>query len=110
MDIVAKTQDGGVSNTAITNLVGDGTALNVNLGFNPRYVSIINVTDQITYEWYMGMAATQTLKTVAAGTRTLDTTSAIVPRGTISGGSPRGFGCPAAVNLAGKSLMVMAHG
>jgi hypothetical protein len=34
--------------------------------------------DRIEYEWFSGMAADTTLKTVAAGTRTLDTGDAAV--------------------------------
>lgn len=44
------------------------------LGFSPQYVCWENATDRIKYEWYKGMANGTTLKTVAAGTRTLDTT------------------------------------
>lgn len=111
MDHIAKTQDGGVSNTAVTTFTGDGTALSLSLGFNPRYVQLVNLTDRTTYEWYMGMANGETIKTVAAGTRTLDTAdAAITPRGTISGGSFRGCTVPAAVNITGKRFAVLAHG
>jgi hypothetical protein len=44
-------------------------------GFKPRYVCIDNVTDRIKYEWYHGMASTDYVKTVAAGTRTIATDS-----------------------------------
>jgi hypothetical protein len=37
-------------------------------------VKVINMTDVIVWEWHRGMAATNTLKTVAAGTTTVDTT------------------------------------
>jgi len=43
------------------------------LGYSPQYVCWLNATDRIQYEWYKGMANGTTLKTVAAGTRTLDT-------------------------------------
>lgn len=46
-------------------------------GFLPRYFRWVNLTDRIEYEWYEGMAADTTLKTVAAGTRTLETTDGI---------------------------------
>ena len=52
-------------------------AMTITVGFYPRYIRVINLTDRIEYEWIKGMAATQTLKTVAAGTRTLDTNSEI---------------------------------
>lgn len=43
------------------------------LGFSPRYVRWVNETDRIEYEWFDGDTNGTTLKTVAAGTRTLDT-------------------------------------
>ncbi len=47
----------------------------VNLGFTPKYICWENVTDRIKIEWYEGMAANTSIKTVAAGTRTLETTN-----------------------------------
>lgn len=61
-------------------------AYSVDIGFRPRYICFEDVTDRIKFEWYEGMALTNTIKTVAAGTRTLDTSSAIVvPAGTSGG-------------------------
>ena len=45
----------------------------VSLGFTPKYVVWENVTDRVKIEWYEGMAANTSIKTVAAGTRTLET-------------------------------------
>ena len=56
----------------------DGNDTIINVGFAPRMVKIYNMTDAITWEWCEGMAATITLKTLAAGTQTADTNSAIV--------------------------------
>lgn len=47
----------------------------INTGFDPRYICIENVTDRVKLEWYKGMTANTWIKTVAAGTRTLDTTA-----------------------------------
>ena len=52
---------------------GTPAAATITLGFNPQYFCWLNATDRIQYEWYKGMANGTTLKTVAAGTRTLDT-------------------------------------
>ena len=57
--------------TAIT--VADSVV--VSLGFTPKYVCWENVTDRVKIEWYEGMAANTSIKTVAAGTRTLETTN-----------------------------------
>lgn len=47
----------------------------VETGFQPRFVEWENLTDRIKIEWQEGMTTSQCLKTVAAGTRTLDTTA-----------------------------------
>lgn len=52
-------------------------AISKEIGFKPRYVCFENITDRIKYEWYEGMASTDYIKTVAAGTRTLGTDSAL---------------------------------
>lgn len=46
-------------------------------GFTPRVVRVHNLTDRISDEWYEGMTAATSLHTVAAGTRTLETTNGI---------------------------------
>jgi len=57
---------------------GDGAAKTLTIGFKPAYIRVLNFTDRIEYEKYNTMAAADTLKTVAAGTRTLETGSDIV--------------------------------
>ena len=62
-------------------VVFDATALTtteyvrIECGFKPRYVEWENLTDRIKKEWNEGMTSSQALLTVAAGTRTLDTTA-----------------------------------
>ena len=61
-------------------IVFDATAITaadsvvVFVGFTPKYVQWINTTDRVGGEWREGMAANSCLKTVAAGTRTLEVT------------------------------------
>lgn len=70
--------------TVVGTITYDATAITttdytrIATGFDARYVCIENVTDRIKLEWYKGMAANTWIKTVAAGTRTLDTTSAML--------------------------------
>ncbi len=45
------------------------------VGFKPKYVEWVNVTDRVSGEFYEGMAANSCIKTVANGTRTLEITS-----------------------------------
>jgi len=44
------------------------------VGFKPKYVQWVNMTDRVSGEYYEGMADNSCLKTVAAGTRTLEVT------------------------------------
>ena len=70
--------------TAFVKFVDDAAspaAYTATVGFTPSYVRYVNLTTRVEFEWYSGMAATYTLKTVAAGTRTADTGSGIVVSG-----------------------------
>ncbi len=52
----------------------------IECGFQPRFIEWENLTDRTKIVWQEGMTTSQCLKTVAAGTRTLDTTAlAVVP-------------------------------
>jgi len=68
----------GINRSAFGTLTAAGAALTLDLGFEAKYVKFVNATDRIEYEKYAGMSATQTIKTVAAGTRTLDTADAAI--------------------------------
>lgn len=74
----ATAQDGGVSNFASGAFTSDNTATVVTLGFTPRWIKVVNTTDVIVWEKITGMAAANSVKTVTAGTTTIDTGSAIV--------------------------------
>jgi hypothetical protein len=69
---------GGVANFSSGSITSDNTAVTVNLGFAPRWVKVINSTDVIVWEKIEGMAAANSVKTVTAGTTTIDTGSAIL--------------------------------
>lgn len=49
--------------------------IEITVGFKPRRVRFVNLTDRIEVEWFEGMTADTCLKTAAAGTRTLETTN-----------------------------------
>lgn len=74
----ATTQAMGVVNFATGSVTGDGTAIEVTLGFKPRFIKALNITDVESWEKYEGMSDAQALKTVTAGTTTVDTASGIV--------------------------------
>ncbi len=69
----------GIVNRAVGRHINDAAeaAFTKTVGFQPRYVKVVNLTDRIQGEWYEGMAADSMIKTVAAGTRTLVTSDAI---------------------------------
>lgn len=46
----------------------------IDVGFKPRYVQWLNLTDRVGGEFHLGMADDSCLKTAAAGTRTLEVT------------------------------------
>lgn len=76
--VSATSQDMGVSNFASGSFTSDNTATTVKLGFTARWVKVVNTTDVIVWEKIEGMAAANSVKTVTAGTTTIDTGSAIL--------------------------------
>jgi hypothetical protein len=75
-------QAGSLVNLANGFYTGDASGnFTVPVGFTPRHVKVVNMTDAITWEYIEGMAATDTLKTAANGALSVDTTSAIVTNG-----------------------------
>lgn len=79
--VYATSQAAGVCNFASGSFTSDNTATVVTLGFAPRWVKVINSTDTIVWEKIEGMAANAAIKTVAAGTTTVDATSAVLFNG-----------------------------
>lgn len=57
------------------------TAASYKVGYKPRYVRVDNVTDRIMLEWYEGMATGTGIKTLAAGTRSLESSGAVAVSG-----------------------------
>ena len=71
----------GIHNHAVGSFTGDGASTRINIGFNPIHFILINTTDVVRFEKIAGQPAADTLKTVAAGTMTEDTTSAVLFNG-----------------------------
>jgi hypothetical protein len=94
-DGIVRIQDGAFT--------GDGTVVTVNLGFVPSEFILINQTDVVTFQKLRGMAAANCIKVIAAGTMTLDTSSAVVINadGTVT--------ISAATNIAAKSFVFLAQ-
>lgn len=95
----------GVVNHASGYVVTDAGAAadtTFQLGFLPRVVRFVNLTDRISLEWAEGMAANSALRTVAAGTRTLDVSSGITVNNSPSTGVSNSFMIKTADMIASK--------
>lgn len=100
------TNNGGITNHAIGSVVTDSGAAAVTtftVGFAPRRINFVNLTDRIGYEWFEGMTSPGALKSAAAGTRTLETTEGI----TVGANS---FTIPTSIILASKTFAWEAVG
>ena len=96
----------GVVHKAYGNAVSSAataTALTFELGFAPKRVIFHNMTDRISDEWFTGMADASSLHSVAAGTRTLETTNGITP-------TANGFTITAVTAVASKAFSWYAEG
>lgn len=103
-----QTNSNGVVNRAVGKLVTDAAAaaaVTLNLGFVPRYVRFVNLTDRITDEWFEGMASASSLHAVAVGTQTLETTNGIAVSAT-----EKTITLTAVTMVASKTFYWMAEG
>lgn len=97
----------GIVNRAVGKVVADaGVAIaeTFTLGFTPRHIRVINLTDRVSYEWFAGMTSPGALKTAAAGTQTLETTEGITVDATANT-----FSVPAAIMIASKTFAWIAE-
>lgn len=84
--VTATSRSAGVVNFASGSFTSDNSITVVTLGFTPRWIKVVNTTDVIVWEKIEGMPAANSIKTVTAGTTTMDAGSAITINtdGTIS--------------------------
>lgn len=103
-----QTNVNGVANRAVGKIVTDAAAaaaLTLQLGFVPRFVTFVNLTDRITDQWFEGMASASSLHAVAAGTQTLETTNGIAVDATA-----KTITLTATTMVASKTFYWMAEG
>lgn len=87
MDGTISERADGVVQTAQGSATSDGTAITLNLGFDPLEMVLVNSTDAIVWHKIAGMAAANSLKTAGVATTpassqvTVDTGSAILFNG-----------------------------
>ena len=72
-------QSGGDETDVHGYFTSNGNTVQINLGFQPMRVHIVNITDGIQWDWMYGFPATDTIKTTdATPAFATDTTSQIV--------------------------------
>lgn len=107
-----RTQAMGVVNHAVIRAVTDASAAaatSFDFGFKPRVVRIHNLTDRISHEWFEGMADNSALKSIAAGTRTLEVAEGPT-MGTEAAATANSATFPAAIMIASKTFAIEAIG
>jgi len=114
----ADTQAQGICNFATGTTTGAAEAVDVTLGFKPRYVRVFNETDVILWEKFATQADANTVQldpgTTGANdtvTTTKDTGSAIVIKGgSVDGDTYSGFQMSATLADTAKVLHWVAFG
>lgn len=91
---------------------GTGAAINMELGFTPSFVRLINIDGDASLDWMSSMADGEGYKTVAAGANAQIATNGITPYAGAEGSASVGFtiGADADVNAAGETLHWVAMG
>lgn len=101
-----QTNSNGVVNRAVGRVITDAgaaAATTFTLGFAPRKIKFVNLTDRTVDEWYEGMANASSLHSVAAGAITLELVNGIA----VSGNT---FTVTAVTMLASKTFAWEAEG
>lgn len=101
---------GDVSNYQWYNFTSNGNATQINAGFTPRKVKVVNTTDGIVWEWQYGMPAANSIKTTLGGSfaSVQDTASQITISTDLAGNSTVTLG--ATLNGSAKNLCVELAG
>jgi len=76
--LIGNVRSSDVTRTLTGYFTSDGNAVDIPVGFDPHCVEFFDVTDVTDYCWQRGLPAGDTIKTVTAGTMTVDTGSVIV--------------------------------
>ena len=108
--IVTQSNTESVPNLTVLRVTTDAAAAAVTtfqVGFLPRVVKMVNVTDSIMDEWFEGMAADTAVHTIAAGTRSLLGSGGITVGGTTGGGF---VSVAAALIIASKTFDIAVWG
>lgn len=99
--VYASKNAAGIARSTTGAFTGDGTVTEVILGYRPKYIKVINITDRIVQEKLEGMADDTCLNIVAAGTATANTSSLVTIQ-------DNGFTLAAAVAIDEKAIVWLA--
>lgn len=90
---------------------GTGTALNVQLGFKPSVVTLINQDGLCRLDWCESMGDGKGLKAVTAGTISFIATDGVTPYDGTTAGDSAGFtiGADADVNAVAETIHYIAQ-
>jgi hypothetical protein len=91
-------------------VAGTGAAINLVLGFKPKYVRLFNTTTAAQVEWMDGMAQAAGIKTVTAGTQTYITSGGVSDYNSTQFGRGITIGADAALNVNTNPIIWMAMG
>lgn len=97
------------STGVLVNDAGGAVIATLVLGFVPRMLRLMNVTDSISYEWFTGMTNPGSTKQILAGTRSLQTTEGFTV-GSVAAGTDGTVSIPATIILASKTFVWEALG
>ena len=88
-------------------VTGTGAAIDIELGFVPDYVKIVNITDaDIMHEWFASMDDGKAIATAAA-VATL-ATNGITPYAGVRGSNSKGFTIGTTISESAKVLAYVA--
>ena len=70
---------------SVGTITGEATATEVELGYTPAYIKVVNETDNLTYEYFVGIDANKTvLTTGSTGVISYDTATLFVSVGSVT--------------------------
>jgi len=70
---------------SVGKIVGEATATEVELGYTPTYIKVVNETDNLTYEYFVGIDANKTILTTGStGVISYDTATLFVSVGAVT--------------------------
>lgn len=95
-----------------TTVEGTGSAINVQCGFSPSYVQVINIDGDAMLYWTKDMTDDEGYKVIAAGTGAQIASGGITPYAGTAGANSAGFtiGTDTDVNVSAETLMIVAFG